>query len=148
MKILKYLTRASKSRISHLPAVLQYKLHPPPPQSVQYLHLHLRRWCSLCDCDCDCEGKHKIVPAQAKKAYWQMEVQCYSSFTSALHAGKWSASCFGHFTLGERVPFTHWIGERMGSKDGLHSTVGNWKTRRPAYNRNINTDCSDKAQSE
>jgi hypothetical protein len=47
-----------------------------------------------------------IIPEQAKKACWEMEVLvCYRSFTSTLHADKLSASCSGHFTLGERVPF-------------------------------------------
>jgi hypothetical protein len=29
---------------------------------------------------------------------------------SALDGGEWSASCLGRFTLGEKIPGTHWIG--------------------------------------
>jgi hypothetical protein len=39
--------------------------------------------------------------------------------TSALDGGEWSPSRRGRFTLGERVPGTHWIGGWVGQRAGL-----------------------------
>jgi hypothetical protein len=41
------------------------------------------------------------------------------SLTSTLDRGEWSASLPSHFTTGEIVPGTHWIGGWVGSKAGL-----------------------------
>jgi hypothetical protein len=37
----------------------------------------------------------------------------------ALDGGKWSASRSGRFTLRERAPGTHWIGDWVGPRAGL-----------------------------
>jgi hypothetical protein len=39
--------------------------------------------------------------------------------TLPLVGGEWSASRPGRFTLGERVPGTHWRGGWLGPRDGL-----------------------------
>jgi hypothetical protein len=47
------------------------------------------------------------------KAYEGMDVQIHIFLTSALAGGEWSASHPGRFTLWERAPGTHWIGNKM-----------------------------------
>jgi len=41
------------------------------------------------------------------KMYGGLEVQLQAFLTSALDGDEWSASCPGHFTLGERDHSTH-----------------------------------------
>jgi hypothetical protein len=47
------------------------------------------------------------------------DVNILSLLTSALHEGEWSVSGSGRITLGEGVPFTHWIECWVDSKFGL-----------------------------
>jgi hypothetical protein len=53
------------------------------------------------------------------KAYGGVDVYIHVFVTSALVGGKWSASCPGRFTPGERAAGTHWIGGWVGPKAGL-----------------------------
>jgi hypothetical protein len=55
--------------------------------------------------------------------------------TSELGVGEWSASCYGVFNSGERVPCTHWIGDWADTRTGLNAVV---KRKIPAlaWNRN------------
>jgi hypothetical protein len=53
------------------------------------------------------------------KAYRGVDVQIHIFLTSALVGGEWSASGTGHFTSGERIPYTHWIGDWVGPRTDL-----------------------------
>jgi hypothetical protein len=44
-----------------------------------------------------------------------------TSFNLVLDGGEWSASCPGHFTLGEQAPDTHWTGDLVGPRAGLNA---------------------------
>jgi hypothetical protein len=44
------------------------------------------------------------------KVYGGVDVYIHIFLTSALGGGEWSASRTGHFTPGERAPYTHWVG--------------------------------------
>jgi hypothetical protein len=53
------------------------------------------------------------------KLHGGVDVQTHVFLTSALVAGKWSASRPSRFTPGERAPGTHWIGRWVGPRAGL-----------------------------
>jgi hypothetical protein len=53
------------------------------------------------------------------KAYGGVNVQIHIFLTSALVGDEWSASRNGHFTPGEIVPGTHWIGGWVDPRVGL-----------------------------
>jgi hypothetical protein len=53
------------------------------------------------------------------KTYGGLDVYSHAFLTSALVGGEWSATRPGHFTPGERVPGTHWIGGWVGLRAGL-----------------------------
>jgi hypothetical protein len=53
------------------------------------------------------------------KAYGGVNVWIHVFLTSALVGGKWSASRPGHFTPGERVRGTHWIGGSVDTRADL-----------------------------
>jgi hypothetical protein len=55
--------------------------------------------------------------------------------TSALDGGEWSASSPGRFTHRERDPSTDWIGDWVGSRDGL-DTVSKRKIPSPRWDSN------------
>jgi hypothetical protein len=42
-------------------------------------------------------------------------------FISALDGGEWLVSRSSHFTLGERAPDSHWIGDWVGPRAGLEA---------------------------
>jgi hypothetical protein len=44
-------------------------------------------------------------------------------WTSELAGGEWSASHLSHFTPGEKVPGTHWIGGWVDPRAGLDNVV-------------------------
>jgi hypothetical protein len=46
-------------------------------------------------------------------------LQPNTSLTTALNGIEWSASCFMHFTRGERASNIIWKGEWVGSSNGL-----------------------------
>jgi hypothetical protein len=48
-----------------------------------------------------------------------VEVQLHTFLTLALNGSEWSASRPNHFTLGERVPGTHWIRDWVGPTASL-----------------------------
>jgi hypothetical protein len=52
-----------------------------------------------------------------------VEVQLHTFSTSALGGGEWSASCLGSFTPRGRASGTHWIGGRVGPRDGLDAVM-------------------------
>jgi hypothetical protein len=54
------------------------------------------------------------------KAYGGMDVEISIFSTSALLGVEWSALRPGCFTTGENAPATHWIGSRLGHRDGLN----------------------------
>jgi hypothetical protein len=53
------------------------------------------------------------------KMYGWVHVQIHVILTSALFGGEWSALRPGIFTLGERIPSTHWIGGWVGPRSRL-----------------------------
>jgi hypothetical protein len=53
------------------------------------------------------------------EAYWGSG----SIFGLGTSGGEWSASRPGHFTPRERDPGTHWIGDWVGTRDGLDVVV-------------------------
>jgi hypothetical protein len=55
----------------------------------------------------------------AMKAHGAVDVEIHIFLTSALDGGEWSASLPGHFTPGERDPYTHWIGGWVGPRASL-----------------------------
>jgi hypothetical protein len=57
------------------------------------------------------------------KAYEGVEAQLHTFLKSALHGDKWSTSCSGGFTPGERVPGTHWIGGWVGPRIGRNAVA-------------------------
>jgi len=59
----------------------------------------------------------------------------YSSSSSALDGGEWSASRPGRFTPRERAPCTNWIGGWVGSRASLDAVV---KRKIPSSCRNSN----------
>jgi hypothetical protein len=74
------------------------------------------------------------------KTYWRVDVQIHIILTSALVEGEWSASRPDRFTLWERAPSTHWIGDWMGSRAGLDDVekkknLAPTETRTPTFGR-------------
>jgi hypothetical protein len=59
------------------------------------------------------------------------------SLTSTLDGVEWSASRLGHFTPGERVLGTHWIGSWVGPRAGLNTVS---KRKIPSPRRESNPD--------
>jgi hypothetical protein len=57
------------------------------------------------------------------KAYWGVEVQLHTFFTSPLDGGERSASRPGRFTLKYRAPGTHWIEGWVGPRAGLDAVA-------------------------
>jgi hypothetical protein len=55
--------------------------------------------------------------------YWGVEIQVHIFLTLVLDGGEWSTSCPSHFTLGETVPCTHYIGGWVGPTTGLDTVV-------------------------
>jgi hypothetical protein len=53
------------------------------------------------------------------KTYGLEDVQTHVFLTLALVGGEWMASRSGHFTPGERVPGTYWIGGLVGTKASI-----------------------------
>jgi hypothetical protein len=53
------------------------------------------------------------------KSHWGVEVLIHTFLTLALDGGEWSASRPSCFTPRERAPGTHWIGDWVGTIDGL-----------------------------
>jgi hypothetical protein len=53
------------------------------------------------------------------KAYGEVDVYIHIFLASALVGGEWSVSRSGCFTLGERAPGSHWIGDWVGPIAGL-----------------------------
>jgi hypothetical protein len=54
------------------------------------------------------------------KAYGKwIYIYIHIFLTSTLAGGKWSASSPGRFTLGERFPSTHWIGDWVDPRAGV-----------------------------
>jgi hypothetical protein len=53
------------------------------------------------------------------KAYGAVDIQIHIFLNLAPAGGELSASCPGRFTLGERAPYTHWIGGWVGPRVGL-----------------------------
>jgi hypothetical protein len=53
------------------------------------------------------------------KAYVGVDVWIHTVLTSTLVGGEWSASRTCHFTPGERVPSTYWIGGRVDPRASL-----------------------------
>jgi hypothetical protein len=53
------------------------------------------------------------------KEYGGGGVYIHSFLTSARARGEWSASRSSRFTLEERTPGTHWIVDRVETRDGL-----------------------------
>jgi hypothetical protein len=51
--------------------------------------------------------------------YGGVDVYIHIFLTPALVGGEWSDSRPGHFTPGERVPGTHWIGGWVSPRAGL-----------------------------
>jgi hypothetical protein len=46
-------------------------------------------------------------------------LQLHTSLTTALNGIEWSASCFMHFTPGERASNIIWKGDWVGTSNGL-----------------------------
>jgi hypothetical protein len=59
-----------------------------------------------------------------------MDVYTHVFFTSALVGGEWSASSPDRFTLGERAPNTHWMGDWSGPRAGMDD-MEKWKLLPP-----------------
>jgi len=57
------------------------------------------------------------------RTYRGIKVQFHAFLTSALDGDEWLASRTGHFTPGERVPGTLWIGACVGPRAGLHEAT-------------------------
>jgi hypothetical protein len=55
------------------------------------------------------------------KTNWGVEAYLHAFLASVLDGDEWSASCHGHFTLGEKITGTHWIGGWVGLRNSLEA---------------------------
>jgi hypothetical protein len=59
-----------------------------------------------------------VLKHDARKIYKEQEVKIHTALSLEPDGGEWSASCFGHFTSGERAPSTYcivgWVGPIAG----------------------------------
>lgn len=60
-------------------------------------------------------NKGKVL-VQAMKAYGGVDIQLHPFLTLLRDGGEWSDSHPGHFTPGDMVPSTHWIGGWVGTR--------------------------------
>jgi hypothetical protein len=69
-------------------------------------------------------SKDKVVPefnylSTMPRRQWGRGVTVPPFLTSVLHGDKWSTSCPGRLTHGEKAPCTHWIGGLVGPRVSL-----------------------------